>query len=195
MQLTGVTIKECELIQQFHDGDEGAFVWVFKTFQPALVFFANRMLSSQDITEAEEVVQDVFMRFYARKKNFQKISSIKAFLYISTKNRCLQLLEKDAVRQRRFQDYRYMYTDVQDSILDDILYSELIRELSDAIEQLPPQCRAVIKYFLEEGKNAKEIASLLGVSVSTINNQKSKGVALLKKRLSDSTFLFISLFF
>lgn len=195
MELTELDASKNILLRQLREGDQMAFEWFFKTYQPALVFFAHRILFSRNIAEAEEIVQDVLLKFYDRRQNFDQLNAIKAFLYISTKNACLQVLEKDKVRERRFAEYRSGYTDIQESILDDIIYAEVIRELVDAIELLPPQCRTIMKLFTEEGKTAKEIAAELGITVSTVNNQKSKAILILRKRLSGSGILLLSVLF
>ncbi len=53
----------------------------------------------------------------------------------------------------------------------------------DAVDTLPEQCRKVIKMTFEEGKKPKEIALALGITISTVNNQKMRGLNLLKDRL------------
>lgn len=195
MLAIGVDINEEELINQLRSKDDNSFEWIFRTYHSALVFFANRLLSNDRIEEAEEVVLDVLMKFYERRTNFDRLSAIKAFLYISTKNACLQILEKDQVRMRRFQDYRFSYSDIQNSVLDDMVYSEVLREVADAIETLPPQCKVVMKLFFEEAKTAREIAEMLGITISTVNNQKAKAISILRRRLSTKALTFVSLFF
>lgn len=175
---------ERELLLRLRDGNDKAFEKVFGQFQPALVFFANRLLCHQGLMDAEEVVQDTFMKFHERRASFATMQNIKAFLYITTKNACLQKIQKEQVRLRRFEKFIAPFDEAEDAVLQEIMYAEVLREVSMAIELLPDQCRNIMKRFFEEGKSAKEIAEELDITVSTVNNQKSRAISLLKKRLS-----------
>jgi len=182
---------EKELLRKLHEGDTKAFEYVFKQFQPALVFFANRLLGLQAIMEAEEIVQDTFLKLYDRRKSFVSLQQVKAFVYITTKNACLQKIEKEQVKQRHFEKFTEINNYTEDIILQNIIYVEILREVSSAIELLPEQCRIIMKKFFEEGKNAREISEEMQITVSTVNNQKARAISLLKKRLSGAGMIFL----
>lgn len=169
---------------RFAEGDQHAFSEIFHKFQPALVFFANRLIFQYHLNDAEEIVQDIFVKLNYKKASFKTLDSIKAFLYISTKNACLDRIAKEKVRTRRFDKYITTFDESEDNILKVIIHSELIREISSEIDLLPPKCRLIMKQFFEEDKNAKEIADDLGITISTVNNQKARAISILKKRLS-----------
>lgn len=180
---------------RFAEGDQYAFSEIFHKFQPALVFFANRLIFQYNLNDAEEIVQDIFVKLNDKKTSFKTLDSIKAFLYISTKNACLDRIAKEKVRIRRFDKYITTFDESEDNILKVIIHSELIREISSEIDLLPTKCKLIMKQFFEEDKNAKEIAEDLGITVSTVNNQKARAISILKKRLSGAgiTLLLINL--
>lgn len=60
----------------------------------------------------------------------------------------------------------------------------MLLEISQAIAQLPEQCRRVMKMSYEQGMSGKEIADAMQITVSTVNNQKARGIILLRKMLS-----------
>lgn len=185
-------INEAELIALLQEGTQSAFNQVYRLFQPSLVFFANRLLlGGQDIMDAEELVQDVFVRFYHRRTTFESLSHLRSFLYLATKNACLDKLAKDKVRMRRFETFIADFDETEEAILAQITYSELMREINQAIDLLPDKCRHIMKQFLDEGKNAQEIAADLDVTVSTVNNQKSRGISILRRKLSQSSLAFL----
>lgn len=177
-------IGEKDLLQLLQKGDETAFTQVFYQFQPALVFFANRLLSGQACIDAEEIVQDTFLKLFERKGTLVTLQNVKAFLYIVTKNACLDHIAKEQTRLRRFEKFITSFEESEDTILSEIVYAEALREVSMAIELLPEKCKVIMKQFFEEGKDAKEIAQGLNITVSTVNNQKSRAISLLKQRLS-----------
>lgn len=186
-------IDEKKVLQRLRDGDELAFAEIFHQFQPALVFFANRLLRHYELIAAEEVVQDTFIKLFHRKETLHTMQSIKAFLYIVTKNACLDHIAKEQTRQRRFEKIMTSFEETEDTILSEIVYSEVIREVSMAIDLLPEKCKVIMKKFFEDGKDAKEIAKDLNITVSTVNNQKARAISILKQRLSGAGIALILL--
>ncbi|WP_257668992.1 RNA polymerase sigma factor [Parapedobacter tibetensis] len=178
--------EEKDLLHRLQDGDQVAYDSLFRQFHPALCFFARRLVNEPRI--AEEIVLDTMLKLWHRCDNFDSVSSIKAFLYIATKNACFNHIEKERVRTAHQNQFLGDFKDTEDAVVTEIIYAEVLREVSEVIDTLPEQCRKVIKMIYEEGLSANEISKTLGVTVSTVNNQKSRGISLLKKRLSGSGF-------
>lgn len=176
--------NEDTLLADLSSGLHSALEYIYMEFQPALVFFSVNILKSEDIMLAEELVQDSFLKLYQRHDKFTTFNSLKAFLYITTRNACYNYLEKQKVRQRHMQDYVHEYNDMEQSIMLEMMHTETVRELLQAIDTLPPQCKAVIRMLVHEDKTYAEIAEILGVTVSTVKNQKARAVALLRRKIS-----------
>jgi RNA polymerase sigma factor (sigma-70 family) len=62
--------------------------------------------------------------------------------------------------------------------------AETIHLLYKAIDELPVQCRKVFTKLYVEGKSVAEAAAEMKVTVSTVKNQKARGIKLLKPRFS-----------
>lgn len=177
--------NEVDLLQGLRRGNQLAFTEIFRQFQPALVFFANRLLFNIGISYSEEIVQDVFIKFYNRKDSFTSLEKIRAFLYITTKNACLDRIAKEQVHQKRYNKFMETFNEEDEtSVVREIIYAEVLREVSMAIDNLPPKCRDVMERFFIHGMDAKEIADDLGITVSTVNNQKARAISILQKGLS-----------
>lgn len=163
---------------------------VVRQYYPAIVFFAEKTIT--DRFAAEEIVQDVFVKLWERKHDFTNDSNTKNFLYLSVRNGCLNYLRDT---KRRAQREKQLIPEVsEDDITNNIILSEIWREIDHAINTLPEQCRKVIKMTFEEGKGTDEIANTLGITESTVRNQKARGISLLKKILSNRAMsLLISL--
>lgn len=176
-------IDERALLSQFQSGDRLAFDQIFKLYHSSLLFFANRLLLNIGTDVAKDAVLDVFMKLYERRDNFGTLSNIKAFLYISVKNSCLKIIEKDKVNQKRFDLYSKDFDEFERNVLDQILETEVYQELYYAIDLLPEQYRRIMQRIVN-GDTAREISDELGIPVSTINTQKSRAISILKKSLS-----------
>ncbi|WP_312508903.1 sigma-70 family RNA polymerase sigma factor [Chryseobacterium culicis] len=186
-------IEERALLTAFQSGDSMAFDKIFRLYHAALVFFANRLIISYDQIDAQEIVLDVFLKLHERKESFESFNSIKAFLYISTKNSCFKAIDKEKVRLKRIDGYTSAFNESdENNILSQIVLSEVHRELYQALELLPQQCRIIMQQLME-GKTPKEVSEELDISVSTINSQKARAISILKKRLSGAGLVFLLL--
>lgn len=185
---------EVDLMRQLRLGNQAAFDTLFRMFHPALYFFARRLTLALPKGRTEEIVQDVFLKLWQRRANFADLRAVKAFLYIATRNACFNDHEREQVRHRRHEQYLYTVDELEDAVVEEIIHSEVLREVAQAIDTLPDQCRRIIKMAYEDGLTPKEIAHVLNITVSTVNNQKSRGVSLLRKRISGDGFSFLLLF-
>ena len=179
-------ISEAELLTRFKSGDEQAFDQMFRAFYPGLCFFAQKYVSHYGI--AEEIVQDILFKLWQRRTDFHNYPSLKGFLYISTKNACLDSIDQQR-RQLNRENNWYLENDkLEPHVEENIIYAEVLMEISQALDQLPEQCRRIMKMSYEQGLSGKEIAQAMQLTVSTINNQKARGIAILRKILNPNSF-------
>lgn len=185
MQLKGITISRFypkpSSINSLRD--------VFDTYYLALCFFANKII--EDSSSAEEIVADVFVKLYQKQPDFMKHENTKAVLYISVKNASLNFIKKrynDSVRQTHYEYVQHQAT--EDFVLNEIIRAEVLRDVFREIQKLPPQCKKVMELFYHEGLDHKDIAQQLGITVSTVKNQKARGLQILRRKLGPSFLLF-----
>lgn len=168
---------------RFNSGDEKAYDQIFKRFYKPLCFFAYKILLDQD--KAEDIVQDNLIKLWQKREPFESMEKIQSFLYVSVRNSCYDELEHQKVKSKHQNYIQHTARLTEQNILDIIMQAEVVRNVFAAVETLPEQCRKVIKMTFEEGKSPKEISDELGITVSTVSNQKMRGLILLKRRLSD----------
>ncbi len=189
---TGQPYKEKELLQLLEHGDRDAFSYIFREYYAALCVFAEKLTGAPE--HVEDIVEDVFMKIWARQQHFQDLRHLKDFLYKSTRNACFDLirrLEHSRERQALFLQSQKQWEAGADL---DLVRMEVYRHIYRAISQLPEQCGKIIRMGYIEGKPNDEIASELGLSIQTVKNQKSRGIALLKLRLPPEYFALFFLF-
>jgi RNA polymerase sigma-70 factor (family 1) len=171
-----------ELVAFLKQGDERAFDRLFRKFYPALCFFARRYVTVEG--QAEEVVQDAMVKLWQRRGDFDSFTSVKAFLYISIKNACLDGSESEQRKLNRDTNWYMQQEQLEPGVEEHIIQSEVLMEISQAIAMLPEQCRNIMRMSYEQGMSGKEIAEAMQITVSTVNNQKARGILLLRKMLS-----------
>lgn len=179
------------LADRFNKGDQGAFYGIWDSYYPALCYFAERIVGIRD--EAQDIVADCFTKLWMKKGHFPTILAIKAYLYISTRNACLDFLKQNKRNERQRDEFGYSLEQSEESTLAGIAKAELLREVHAAMEKLPRQCRKVVRMSFVDGMKNMEIAKALGLSVQTVKNQKVRGIYLLKMQLTAGNALLLML--
>ena len=172
---------ENKLLEGFRLGSEEAFTTLFKKWYPAIFYFAFSML--RDSLEAEDVAEAAFIKLWERRKQFISLPRSKSYLYSCARNASIDLLRRRKINAIGIEEFSYLTIRDKDSYFDQVLEAELANRLYEAIETLPPGCRKVVTMVYKEGKNNREIAEALNLSVNTVRNQKQRGIYLLRKKL------------
>ncbi len=152
--------------------DSVAYKKLFFLFFLPLKNFSYSILKSNE--SAEEVVSDVFVEIWVRRKRLLEIEDLKMYIYVSVRNaslRCLQQTQK--TKTFSLDDLEVTFATPDLDAIDSIMSKELVCKIEKAIEQLPPQCKIIFKLAKEDKLKYKEIAQLLSISVKTIDNQLS----------------------
>ena len=135
-----------------------------------------------DRSETEDIIQDVFISFWEQNKEFDHINSIKAFLYTSARNKCLNLLKHKAVKQKHEQALIYELESEQfftNHVIEEDAFNLLYAEIRD----LPESAQNIMLLALKGMKN-REIAEKLNISENTVKTHKKIAYAKLKKKLN-----------
>jgi len=148
-----------------------------------MVSCANRFMDTRE--EAEEVTQDVFVKFWEKCTTLSPDSSIKSYLYRSVHNSCLNAIKhekvKDTYRQHIIQYLESSYMDHVELNDPDALRTRINSE----IDKLPPRCSEIFKLSRFEGLKYQEIAEHLDISVKTVEVQMGKALKILRSTLQD----------
>jgi RNA polymerase sigma-70 factor (ECF subfamily) len=177
-----------DIISGFHKGNSRAFDLLFDMFFPALCYFANKLI--EDRQEAEDIVLDTFQKLWARREHFETMPNIKAFLYITVRNTCLNYLRHRETQRKRTRELVKLLPDrFEEDAEQQRIRAEVMKNIYSEIEKLPKKCREVFELIYFEGMKANEIAEQLQISESTVRNQKVRALQLLKTALSGRELL------
>jgi RNA polymerase sigma-70 factor, ECF subfamily len=177
-------------------GDEAEFAALFERHRRELQVHCYRMLGS--LHDAEDLVQETFLRAWRRREGFERRSSFRTWLYRIATNACL-----DALHRRRAQPAEAgggfgeipWLQPYPDHLLEEVADSEegpdttvVAKETIElafmaAIQHLPPTQRAVLILRDVLGWSAKETASLLDTSVPSANSALQRARETMQRRL------------
>ena len=162
-----------------HD-DAASFEQLYLHLSPELTRFAASFLP--DLALAEDIVAETFVTLWKKRSTLQAIDNLRVYLYSCIRNAALNHIQHH--QKRMFFPFDQLDVPLE-SYLDasDPERQYISRELHDAaaraVEALPPKCRMIFRLAREEGLRYKEIASILNISVRTIDSQ----VAIALKRI------------
>lgn len=169
------------LVERLRNKDKAAFEIVFNSYYKSLCGYANKYLDEVDF--AEEIVQEVFVKFWEKCETIAPDSSIKSYLYRSVHNTCLNHIKHMKVRDSYKQHVMVKMDYDMYASSDDQEEPQLEKKIHEAIDALPPQCRKIFKLSRFEGLKYQEIADHLGLSIKTVEVQMGKALRVLREKL------------
>ncbi len=183
-----------EMVIALREGDIRAFNDLFDRYAKRLLYFSITYLKSE--VEAEEIVQDVFIKLWTNRANLCDSKSIDSYLFTIAKNAILNTIRKSK-SEHTYLEYIKVHKN-KDFFLDDELdFNELNAAYLNAIEKLSPKRKEIYKLSREKSMSNLEIANHLGISIKTVENQMTSAIADVKKTLQSlgfSAIIYITLF-
>jgi len=163
--------------------NEQAFEQVFKSHFKELHSYACAIL--KDDAVAEGVVQNVFLKLWEKADTLQYQQSITGYLYRSVHNLALNHLKHQKVKQA-YDVYATQKSIQQHETANRQLHlKELQYHFSEAMNELPEQCRTIFQMSRFREMKYQEIADELAISIKTVEAQMSKALKVLRVKLAD----------
>lgn len=181
-----------DLLERIQQDDKKALEILFKTYYSPLCRFAKTILKNSE--QAEDVVQEVFLKIWDKRNSIDPNPSFKAYLYMAVRNHSLNLLK---INERKYwldddlENYEILSNNEVQAQLE---AKELSQKINEVIESLPEKCKLTFKLSRFENLSYKEIAEAMGLSVKTVENQMGKALALLRKEVSPYLSLLVICF-
>ena len=165
----------------FQQDDVNAVRQIYDRHYRTICYYAERFV--QNRAEAEDIAIDSFIKLLKKKNEFGSLAEIKSFLFIVTRNACFDSIRREKRHHSAHKELLYM-SDVMEPDQDlEGIRSEVMQEIFQEVENLPPQCGQVFKLLFLRGLDSKTAAAELGIATKTVLNQKAKAILLLRKAL------------
>jgi RNA polymerase sigma-70 factor (family 1) len=149
------------------------FTKLFAESREALHRYIRRFVGSSEA--AKDIVQEAFLRTY---RQGESVTTLRAFLFSTARN-----LAANEYRHRRiverggFRDFGDSWVKTErESLEADLLRDERNRLVQEAIDRLPPQCRAAFTLRVFHDCSYKEVAERLGISAKTVEKHIARGL-------------------
>ncbi len=136
---------------------------------------------SKDRTEAEDNLQEGFIKVFTYLKNFRHEGSLEGWVRRIMVNVSLEKFRKQHVMYPVEDIGIYETQGYTNDIIDKITADELI----EMIQELPPRYRMVFNLFVLEGMNHKEICEVMQISEGTSKSNLARGREILKRKVTE----------
>lgn len=177
---------EEEWLLRIKKGDKEAFSLFFYKYYNSLCYFAINILEDSHV--AEDVVQDVFVTIWNRRKKLSVEGSIRSYLYKSVKNRSINYLRSKKLETKSLEEAILPEQDSEkipsEIMQEKEIYDELVMAIEQAIEQLPKRQKLIFTLSRDEGLTYEEIAEVLDISVKTVKTQIGRSKVKMREVLS-----------
>ena len=167
-----------------------SFDALYRKYYPRLASYAAFFLKND---EAHDVVQEVFLELLKKENDQLKESTLNALLYKSVQNKCVDTIRHRKVIEQYASDVGKqllqmeldLFYSSRNEVEEALLSKELQEQIDAAVETLPARGKEIFKLYFEHRKTAKEIASILEISRSTVENHIYNSVQALREKLAD----------
>ncbi|MDY5490712.1 MAG: RNA polymerase sigma-70 factor [Butyricimonas virosa] len=173
---------ELILFEKMQRGDTSALEYFFREYTDVLYYRALGFV--KDNLAAEDIVQEVFIRFWQLRKNLKITDSVPGYL-CKADHRCHNYLEHLKVKHRYEESQKW--EEVMEEVSEDEEELNIMRErLKMFVDSLPEKCREIFILACIEGLKYKQVAEKLDVSVNTVKTQLKSAYSKLRAEFNEN---------
>lgn len=182
------SLTDNDLLDLLREGNDEAFTEIFNRYwKPVLTVAANK---TGDLDEAEDIVQDLFISLWKRRRDLQLTSSLGSYLAVSAKYKVLKVLAARNKILSLDEGSQAAALSPASGTESAIEVEELTSRLSEVVESLPEKCKIVYRLSRESGFSHKQIAQQMAISEKTVEAHISRALRAIRHAIIHSLLFF-----
>ncbi|MEP7259145.1 MAG: RNA polymerase sigma-70 factor [Flavitalea sp.] len=174
--------NERETLLRISRGDCYAFESLFRAYYDHLYSTAIMYIKMHEL--AEDIIQQVFLKLWERRSTLLRIDNLENYIFILTRNEILDHLRKQSVRQKYINRIRELFEEESRTPEQYLITKQKVEILQKAVVSLPPQQQQAWRLSREKGLCYEDIATEMGVSLSTVKGHISCALRSIRQTLS-----------
>jgi RNA polymerase sigma-70 factor (ECF subfamily) len=186
-------INDTDLATLLKYGKKEAYQELFKRYAPKIYHFSLSYLNNE--TDAEELVQDVFLKVWKNREILDASQNIKAYIFKIAINTIYDFIRHKNIENAFNNFAKENYETSSNNTWDTIILKEMQTILKKLVSQMPEQRRKIFQLSKHVGLTNEEIAHKLGLSKRTVENQLYRAVAFLKEQLKNESAIALLFFY
>ncbi len=176
MKSTGPQFSnDAVLLQKMSQGCKNSFELLYDRYWEKAYADAYRRLRDED--QAKDIVQEIFTHIWL-KREYLHIDNLPAYLHVSVRNKVFKLVEREKMTHPFLDMLEYMPATYHAD--DNLLWKEFLVSYEELLNTLPPKRQIIFRMHFQEDLATKDIASQLGITRKTVQNQLGKAIEKLK---------------
>ena len=183
------TEADAELMLRVRDGDQASFVMLLQKYRAAVVRYLFRMVRNQAV--AEELGQEVFLRVYRSRSNYEPAAKFTTWLYRIATHLGLNWIRdgrneqsQESLDKQTSDGSIRQVPDGTRNVEQELVYRARLREVREAVDCLPAKQRAAVLMHKYEEMEYCEIATVLSCSESAVKSLLFRAYEHLRSRLA-----------
>lgn len=181
------------IIKLLQKGNVEAFDSVYEKYSGKLYLFGLKYLRSE--TEAEELVQDVFLKIWENHKSVNTELSFKSYIFTIAYNYICKYFRKKNYNQNFICESTHSSAQASSETEEKIDFGSSFNRVMQIIDKLPARQKEIIIKSRIEGKRTKEIAEELNLAPGTVDNYASEAIRFIKRHLKGEDLVLILFLF
>ena len=176
-----------ELIIAFQQGDQNAFRQIYALHYRQLYYFARKMTNSPE--DAKDIVSETFLKLWNRCENFESLTNIKAFLFISARNASINYLKNEQSQRRKESRYWNISNESIAEMFDIMAGHDILAEVYKEIAKLSDQEKNIVELFYFQENSIQEIADRLNIGYEAAKKARFRALARVRAGLRERKLL------
>ncbi len=176
--MTNTNLDHNTLINQLISENEEAYVLLVELYYKKLLVYAYSLCN--DYAQAQDIVQNVFLRVWERRGNLMVKQSVSGLLHRAVYNEFIDTVRKNKpsypLDELYWSALNYAVDEANNTILEDKI--SLVKK---EVEQLPAKCKQVFLLSKQDGLTNIEIATYLNISIKTVEYQIAHAYKAIRK--------------
>ena len=183
-----------ELLLLIQKDDRVAFFYIYERYFKRLYGFVLKFIKQKE--DAEEIVQEVFVKIWESRNKIDAYSSFESFLFTVAYNASLNRLRKKT-NETKYIEHLKSLQQINNSpdLIDEIYFNELTSRVQSLLNELTPRQKEIFLMSREKGISHDEIAEKLDISVNTVKKHMANTLAFLKSHIDNSLAINLLFFF
>lgn len=182
-------LTDHQLIELLRKDDRSAFTEIYHRYAKSLTNFAVSNYKLFDLTDASDVLHDLFAWVWAERREIEIKGSLKNYLFTAIRNRIIDHIRKNSSKLRYAAFLQALEESYAHSALQHLEAKDLKQFLENSLAKLSPRVQEIYNLSRKEHLSVKEIAERLAISEQTVKNQLTTALNYLKKSLPLLTFI------